>query len=81
MNRQENIHAPFVAAPRRIYPTVEGVRNVIRLLGITNEKIRKLKTEDLVDDRFVRKVEREEKFSLELGCDPSAPLFLQLPKF
>ena len=44
---------------RRIYPTVEGVRNVIRLLGITNEKIRRLKAEDLVDDRFVKKLEKE----------------------
>jgi ABC-type nitrate/sulfonate/bicarbonate transport system substrate-binding protein len=47
---------------RRIYPTVEGVRNVIRLLGLTNEKIRKLKAEDLVDDRFVRKLEKEGRF-------------------
>jgi NitT/TauT family transport system substrate-binding protein len=44
---------------RRIYPTVEGVQNVIRLLGTTNEKIRRLKAEDLVDDRFVRKLEKE----------------------
>ncbi len=35
---------------RRIYPTVEGVRNVIRHPGLTNKKIRKLKAEDLVDD-------------------------------
>ena len=47
---------------RRIYPTVEGVRNVIRLLGSTNEKIRRLKAEDLVDDRFVRKLEKEGLF-------------------
>ena len=47
---------------RRIYPTVEGVRNVIRLLGITNEKIRRLKAEDLVDDRFVKKLEKEGRF-------------------
>jgi ABC-type nitrate/sulfonate/bicarbonate transport system substrate-binding protein len=32
---------------RKIYPSVEGVRNVIRLLGMTNEKIRRLKAEDL----------------------------------
>ena len=44
---------------RHIYPTVEGVRNVIRLLGSTNEKIRRLKAEELVDDRFVRKLEKE----------------------
>jgi len=47
---------------RRIYPRADGVRNVIRLLGITNEKIRKLKAEDLVDDRFVKKLEKEGKF-------------------
>ena len=47
---------------RRIYPRVDGVRNVIRLLGATNEKIRRLKAEDLVDDRFVRKMEKEGRF-------------------
>src|SRR5919107_11763 len=41
---------------RRIYPTVDGIRNVIRLLGQTNDKIRRLKAEDLVDDRFVKKL-------------------------
>jgi ABC-type nitrate/sulfonate/bicarbonate transport system substrate-binding protein len=44
---------------RRIYPRIDGVRNVIRLLGTTNEKIRRLKAEDLVDDRFVKKLEKE----------------------
>ena len=47
---------------RRIYPRADGVHNVIRLLGMTNEKIRKLKAEDLVEDRFVRKLEKEGKF-------------------
>jgi NitT/TauT family transport system substrate-binding protein len=47
---------------RKIYPRVDGVRNVIRLLGQTNEKIRKLKAEELVDDRFVRKLEKEGRF-------------------
>jgi len=47
---------------RKIYPRVDGVRNVIRLLGQTNEKIRKLKAEDLVDDRFVKKLEKEGRF-------------------
>jgi ABC-type nitrate/sulfonate/bicarbonate transport system substrate-binding protein len=48
---------------RRIYPRVDGVRNVIRLLGATNEKIRRLKAEDLVDDRFVKKLDKEGAFS------------------
>lgn len=47
---------------RRIFPRVDGVRNVIRLLGLTNEKIAKLKAEELVDDRFVKKLEKEGKF-------------------
>jgi ABC-type nitrate/sulfonate/bicarbonate transport system substrate-binding protein len=47
---------------RRVFPRVNGVRNVIRLLGLTNEKIAKLKAEDLVDDRFVRKLEKEGRF-------------------
>ncbi len=44
---------------RRMYPTVEGIRNAIQLLGITNEKIRSLKAEDLVNDRFIKKIEQE----------------------
>jgi NitT/TauT family transport system substrate-binding protein len=47
---------------RHIYPRVDGIRNVIRLLGATNEKIRRLKAEDLVDDRFVKKLDKEGRF-------------------
>lgn len=44
---------------RRISPNVEGIRNAIRLLGTVNEKIRRLKAEDLVDDRFAKKIYNE----------------------
>ena len=47
---------------RRIYPNVEGLRNVIRLLGAGNERIRRIKAEDMVDERFVRKIEKEGRF-------------------
>lgn len=47
---------------RRIYPNVAGLRNVIRLLGAGSEKIRRIKAEDMVDDRFVRKLEKEGRF-------------------
>jgi NitT/TauT family transport system substrate-binding protein len=43
---------------KRIYPNTDGIRNAIRLLGTSNEKIRQLKAEDLVDDRIVRKLEK-----------------------
>ena len=47
---------------KKIYPSLDGIRNVIRLLGKTNEKIRRLKAEDLVYDNFVKKLEKEGRF-------------------
>ena len=47
---------------RRIFPNVEGIRSTIRFLGPANEKIRALKAEDLVDDRFAKKLEQEGRF-------------------
>ena len=44
---------------RKIYPTAEGVRNTIRLLGASNDKIRGLRAEDLIDDRIVRRLDRK----------------------
>jgi NitT/TauT family transport system substrate-binding protein len=47
---------------KKIYPSVDGIRNVIRLLGTNNEKIRRLKAEELVDDSLVKKLEKEGRF-------------------
>jgi ABC-type nitrate/sulfonate/bicarbonate transport system substrate-binding protein len=47
---------------RRIFPNLDGLRNVIRLLGRTSEPIRRLKAEDIIDDRIVRKLEKEGLF-------------------
>jgi len=47
---------------RRIFPNVAGIRSTIRFLGTTNEKIRALKAENLVDERFVKKLEAEGRF-------------------
>jgi ABC-type nitrate/sulfonate/bicarbonate transport system substrate-binding protein len=47
---------------RKIYPSAEGVQNVIRLLGASNEKIRGLRAEDIIDDRTVRKLEQKGLF-------------------
>lgn len=55
----ENVRSLF---ERKIYPTVEGVRNTIRLLGMSNEKIRALRAEDIVDDRIVRRLEQKGLF-------------------
>jgi len=47
---------------KKIYPSVDGIRNVIRLLGTTNEKIRRLRAEELIDDSVLRKLEKEGRF-------------------
>jgi hypothetical protein len=47
---------------RKIYPSVDGIRNVIRLLGANNEKIRRLKAEELIEDSAVRRMEKEGRF-------------------
>jgi hypothetical protein len=44
---------------RRIFPTVEGVRNTVRILGRVDPKFSKLKAEDLVDERIRRKLDRD----------------------
>ena len=47
---------------RRIFPTVDGVRNTVRILSRIDPKFSKLKAEDLVDERIVRKLEKEGLF-------------------
>ena len=47
---------------RRIYANIDGLRNVIRILGRSSEPIRKLKAEDIVDERIARKLEKEGLF-------------------
>jgi hypothetical protein len=47
---------------KKIYSSGDGIRNVIRLLGITNEKVRRLKAEDLIEDSVLRKLEIEGRF-------------------
>jgi hypothetical protein len=44
---------------RRIFPTVEGVRNTVRILGRVDHKFSRLKAEEIIDERIVRKLERE----------------------
>jgi NitT/TauT family transport system substrate-binding protein len=44
---------------RRIFPTVDGIRNTVRILSRVDPKFRKLKAENLVDERIVRKLDNE----------------------
>lgn len=47
---------------RKIYPNIDGLKNVVRLLAGSSEQLRKLKVESIVDDRIVRKLEKEGLF-------------------
>jgi NitT/TauT family transport system substrate-binding protein len=47
---------------RKIYPNVDGLKNVVRLLAASSEPLRRLKVENIVDDRIVRKLEKEGAF-------------------
>jgi NitT/TauT family transport system substrate-binding protein len=59
---EQGYHSMAGLYEKKIYPSVDGIRNVIRLLGMTNEKIRRLKAEDLVDESVVRKLEKDGRF-------------------
>jgi ABC-type nitrate/sulfonate/bicarbonate transport system substrate-binding protein len=47
---------------RRIFPTIEGVRNTIRTLSRIDAKFSGLKAENLVDERIVSKLEKDGVF-------------------
>jgi hypothetical protein len=42
---------------RRVVPTREGVQNALRVLSKADPRYGKLKVEDLIDDRIIRKIE------------------------
>jgi hypothetical protein len=44
---------------RKPYPSLEGLRNAQRLMALQNPKIAGLKVEDLIDSRFVRKLDEK----------------------
>lgn len=66
LSRVEDAEAGYEAIrplySRRIFPTVEGLRNTIRILSRVDPKFGRLKAEDLTDERIVRKLEREGVF-------------------
>jgi len=42
---------------RKPYPTLAGLRNIHRLMKLRNPNVEKVKVEELVDDRFLRKLD------------------------
>jgi hypothetical protein len=42
---------------RKPLPTIEGLRNIQRLMKLRNPSIEKMKMEELVDDRIVKRLD------------------------
>jgi ABC-type nitrate/sulfonate/bicarbonate transport system substrate-binding protein len=52
-------HRVHLLYDRSIVPTKEGIQSALQLLAKSDTKFAKLKADDLVDDRFARKLEKE----------------------
>jgi hypothetical protein len=50
---QDTVHT----LARKPYPAVEGMRNLQRLLKTQNPRIAEVNVEDLVDNRYIRKLD------------------------
>ena len=65
--RHLKIHDPNVAEEgyqehlrglsRKPYPSLEGLRNVQRLIALHNPRVANLRVEELIEDRFIRKLD------------------------
>ncbi|MGH7772699.1 MAG: ABC transporter substrate-binding protein [Candidatus Binatia bacterium] len=54
---EEGYQEHLASLNRKPYPSIEGLRNVQRLMALQNPKVANLKAEDLVEDRFLRKLD------------------------
>jgi ABC-type nitrate/sulfonate/bicarbonate transport system substrate-binding protein len=53
----DSAYRSFVArANRQLYPSLEAMRNMQKVIGLTDPRVLSIKLEDLADDRFVRKL-------------------------
>jgi NitT/TauT family transport system substrate-binding protein len=54
---EEGYNDMLIGLDRRPYPSLDGLRNIQRLMKLRNPKVGKLKVEDLIDDRILRKLD------------------------
>jgi NitT/TauT family transport system substrate-binding protein len=57
LTAEEGYHDAVRTMSRKPYPAIEGMRNVQRLLKTQNPRIGDVNVEDLVDNRFIRKLD------------------------
>ena len=54
---EEGYQEHVLSLNRKPYPSLEGLRNVQRLMALQNPRVANVKVEELVEDRFVRKLD------------------------
>jgi ABC-type nitrate/sulfonate/bicarbonate transport system substrate-binding protein len=54
---QEGYKDMLLGLDRRSFPTIDGLKNIQRLMKSRNPRMAELKVEDLIDDSFMRKLE------------------------
>ena len=57
LTAEEGYHDAVRTMARKPYPAIEGMRNVQRLLKSQNPRIGEVKVEDLIDNRYIRKLD------------------------
>ena len=64
---EEGYHDAVRTMARKPYPAIEGMRNVQRLLKTQNPRIAEVNVDDLVDNRFIRKLDESGFFERVYG--------------
>lgn len=54
---EEGFQDMLLGLDRKPYPSLEGMRNIQRLMKVHNPKAESVRVEDLVDQRFLRKLD------------------------
>jgi hypothetical protein len=64
---EEGYHDTVRTMARKPYPAIEGMRNMQRLLKTQNPRIADVNVDDLVDNRFIRKLDESGFFERIYG--------------
>ena len=64
---EEGYHDTVRTMARKPYPAIEGMRNVQRLLKTQNPRVGEVNVDDLVDNRFIRKLDESGFFDRLYG--------------
>jgi hypothetical protein len=64
---EEGYHDTVRTMARKPYPAIAGMRNVQRLLKTQNPRIADVNVDDLVDNRFIRKLDESGFFERIYG--------------